>query len=311
VNTAADDGGMTSTRQVPARFVTALTTCVVLALFAAACGSDKKASTAATTTTAATANPNDGEYCQTARTWTVHEFNGGGNGFAEDPVAFEKYWGDWMTFIATATRQAPPELRDDWAVAYAFQVKQFTPILEKYDFDIERAQAEGSPAELAVGQRVDGEPTPAEQRARDTVVEYENRVCDTGQPPAADVSFAGATPNQAYCDAVNAANELAEEVEAEKWSVDAVRALVTSDELTALLDKAKKNAPAEIKADVEADADWQANQQVDVLEKFGYDARKLMLEGTHADRAIFQRSDPAIAGHYARTIAYEEQVCQA
>ena len=53
----------------------------------------------------------------------------------------------------------------------------------------------------------------------------------------------------------------------------------------------------------------QRNQQVDVLEKYGYDARKLFLEGTAADRAIFQQSDPAIAEHYARTVAYEEQVC--
>ena len=90
---------------------------------------------------------------------------------------------------------------------------------------------------------------------------------------------------------------------------DAVRAFLTSDAYKAGLDATAANAPAEIKADVIADVEWQRKQQVEVLEKFGYDVRRLLLDGTPEDRAIFQRSDPAIAGHYARTVAYEEQVC--
>jgi len=273
------------------------------------CGSSTPKATSAATKPVAKVDPTDSEYCKTARKWMVHGFNGDGSSFASDPVELRKYWGEWMDFIATATRQAPAEIRDDWPVAYDFMVKQFTPVLEKYDFDIARLKAEGSAAEIAVGERIDQDPTPDEQRAQDAVHAYEGRVCQTAQPEAADVSFAGVKANKGYCDAVKAANELAEQVAAKQWSIDAVRTFVTSDELATLANEAKQNAPAEITADVVADVDWQLNQQADVIEKFGYDARKLFLEGSAADRAIFQRSDPAIAEHYARTVAYEEQVC--
>ena len=96
--------------------------------------------------------------------------------------------------------------------------------------------------------------------------EYEDRVCQTGQPPAADVSFAGAKKNQAYCDAVQAGERVGrrDRSVATKWSIDGVRSFVTSDEFAALAAKAKANAPAEIKADVIADTDWQLNEQADV-----------------------------------------------
>jgi hypothetical protein len=272
-------------------------------------GSSTPKATSASTKPAAGADPVDSEYCQTARKWMVHELNGDGSTFASNPVALRKYWGEWLEYTSTATRQAPAEIRDDWPVAYDFMVSQFTPLLEKYDFDIARMKAEGTAAEIAVGERVDQNPTPEEQRAQDAVRAYEGRVCQTAQPEAADVSFAGVAANKAYCDAMKAANDLAEQVAAKQWSIDAVRAFVTSDELATLANEAKQNAPAEIEADVVADADWQMNQQADVIAKFGYDARKLFLEGSTADRAIFQRSDPAIAEHYARTVAYEEQVC--
>jgi hypothetical protein len=306
---------MTSTRHLSGRFLTA-TALTGLALVAVGCrSSTPKASSAATTaTTAATAaapDPNDSEYCQTARGWMVHEFNGQGDSFVGDPVAFKKYWTEYMAFIDSAKQQAPAEIRDEFPVAYE-TVKQFTPILQKYGFDVERAQAEGTPAELAVGKHMDEGPNEAEQSAQDAIHEYEGRVCQTAQPPAADVSFAGATPNKTYCEAVQAADDATgENIIAKKWSVDAVRTFVTSDAYAASYEKAKKIAPAEIKADVIADAEWSTKQQVDVLEKYGYDARKLFLEGTKADRAIFQKSDPAIADHYARTLAYEQQVCGA
>jgi hypothetical protein len=240
----------------------------------------------------------------------VHEFNGEGDSFAGDPVAFKKYWTEYMDFIATATQQSPAEIRNDWPVGYAFISTKFTPVLKKYGYDIERAKAEGTPAEAAIGRRVEAGPNPAEQRAQAAVREYEGRVCNTAQPPAADVSFEGATPNKAYCQAVRAGNEaVSRQIIAKKWSIDAVRAFVTSDAYGTGLDKVESTAPAEIKADVQADAEWSRNQQVDVIAKFGYDARKLFLEGTEADRLTFQHSDPAVADHYARALAYEQQLC--
>jgi hypothetical protein len=307
---------MTSTHHISARFLTATAALTGLALVTVGCSSSTpKATSAATTATTVVAqtapDPNDSAYCQTARKWMVHEFNGEGDAFTDDPVAFKKYWTEYMDFIATATKQSPAEIRADWPVGYD-PLQQFTPILEKYDYNIARIKAEGTPAELAVGKRMDEGPGPKAQAAQDAVHEYEGRVCQTAQPPAADVSFANVTPNKAYCEDAQAANEaVGQQIIAKKWSVDAVRTFVTSDGYAAMYDKAKANAPAEIKGDVEADADWSTNQQVDVLEKYGYDARKLFLEGSAADRAIFQKSDPAIADHYARTVAYEEQVCGA
>jgi hypothetical protein len=306
----ADDGGMTKTRPFRLRFLVAAAVSG-LALVAVGCGSSTPKATPAsnpTPTAARPVNPVDSPFCQTARKWQVHEFDGQGDQFADDPVAFKQYWNDYIEFIDTETQQSPAELRDKWPVGYAV-VKQFTPLLEKYDYDLARIKAEGTPAELALGARFDGGPKPNEQAAQDAVHEYEGRVCQTQQPPAADVSFAGAKPNQAYCNSVEAGNEAAGKVAQQKWSVDAVRTFMTSHAFQAGLDTAAAAAPVEIKADVLADVEWERNQQVDVLEKFGYDVRKLFLDGSVEDRAIFQRSDPAIADHYARTAAYEEQLC--
>jgi len=306
----ADDGGMTKTRPFPVRFLVAAAVSG-LALVAVGCGSSSPKATPAsnkTKTASPAAEPVDSQFCQTARKWQVHELNGDGDRFADDPVAFKQYWTDYVDFIATETRQSPPELRDKWPTEYA-GVKQFTPILAKYNYDIARIKAEGTPAELVVGGRFDEGPTPTQQAAQDAVHKYEGRVCQTAQPPAADVSFKGVKPNQAYCAAVAAGDEAAGAVNAEKWSIDAVRGFVTGKAFAANLDTFAATAPLEIKADVLADVDWQRNQQVDVLEKFGYDVRKLFLDGSVEDRAIFQRSDPAIADHYARTAAYEEQLC--
>jgi hypothetical protein len=320
---AADDGRMTPTRQSHARLAVAGAALVALALLTGACDSDGKPNagaasgaaatsppTAITTTTSA-GDPNASAYCQTARKWMVHELGGEGDSFAADAAAFKKYWGDYLDYIATASRQAPAEIRDDWPVGHDFVVKQFTPILAKYDYDIARVKAEGTPVELAVGKRFDDGPNPVEQRAQDAVHQYEGTVCQTAQPPAADESFRGVTVIAAYCQAVLTANDAAGQVNAKKWTVDAVRAYATGAAYTTSLDQLEASAPAEIKADVVADTEWQRHQLVAVLEKFGYDVRKLFLEGSAADRATFQRSDPAVAGHYARTVGYEEQLCGA
>ena len=54
---------------------------------------------------------------------------------------------------------------------------------------------------------------------------------------------------------------------------------------------------------------WTRDKQLPVLAKFGYDMRKVLLDGTPADRAALNKSAPAIRDHYARTLAYEQQVC--
>ena len=231
----ADDGGMTKTRPFPVRFLVAAAVSG-LALVAVGCGSSRPKATPAsskTKTASPAAEPVDSQFCQTARKWQVHELNGDGDRFADDPVAFKQYWNAYIEFVATETRQSPPELRDKWPIGYAV-VRQFTPLLEKYDYDLARIKTEGTPAELVVGGRFDEGPTPTEQAAQDAVHKYEGRVCQTAPPPTADVSFKGVKPNQAYCDSVEAGNEAAGKVAEQKWSVDAVRTFVTRALQTAI-----------------------------------------------------------------------------
>src|SRR5439155_17260421 len=155
---------MTTTRQFPARFLVAVTAVTGLALVAVGCGSSSPKATPAsspttTATTATATDPVDSPYCQTVRKWTVHEFNGEGDAFADDPVAFKRYWTDYAEFVDTATQQSPAEIRDDWTTGYDL-VRKFTPVLEKYDYDLARAQAKGTPAELALGAQLDQGPNP-------------------------------------------------------------------------------------------------------------------------------------------------------
>jgi hypothetical protein len=46
-----------------------------------------------------------------------------------------------------------------------------------------------------------------------------------------------------------------------------------------------------------------------VLEKFDYDLRRILLEGSAEDIAVFTYWDPAIVDHDSRVTAYQEQVC--
>ncbi|HEX2302623.1 MAG TPA: hypothetical protein VHH57_03280 [Gaiella sp.] len=45
--------------------------------------------------------------------------------------------------------------------------------------------------------------------------------------------------------------------------------------------------------------------------RHGYDIRRIWLDGTPEDRAVFTLSHPDVVEHDARLTAYEEQVCTA
>jgi hypothetical protein len=46
-----------------------------------------------------------------------------------------------------------------------------------------------------------------------------------------------------------------------------------------------------------------------VLEDYGYDLRRLLLEGSEADLAVFNYWDPEIRKQDGRVTTYQEQVC--
>lgn len=75
------------------------------------------------------------------------------------------------------------------------------------------------------------------------------------------------------------------------------------------LDAQVETAPSEIAADVKADTEWDRTRKPEVLEEFDYDLRRLLLEGSERDLAVFNYWDPAIRAQDGRVTAYEEQVC--
>jgi hypothetical protein len=88
-----------------------------------------------------------------------------------------------------------------------------------------------------------------------------------------------------------------------------MRKLVTGDRFTEVLDSLDEAAPAEISGDVKADTEWFRTRWSDVLAEYGYDIRRVYLDATPEDLAVFNRTHPAVLEHTSRTTAYEEQVC--
>lgn len=245
-------------------------------------------------------------YCDTHRAWQVHELKGDGDdpAIAGNPAALEKYFNEYLEFNKTSLQQAPPEIRDEWVVSERGVRTVLTPVLEKYDFDLKRIEREGTAAEQAVG-----EPTPEGLKAQDAIHAYEARVCGVDPPPAADVVFKADDSSKAYCTALSAYNSQLEKVESSRFDPDVMRTFLTADSFSEALDALEKTAPAEIAADVKAETEWFRTRWSDVIAEFDYDIRRIWLDATPEDRAVFYLSHPDVVEHSSRTTAYEEQVC--
>ncbi len=137
---------------------------------------------------------------------------------------------------------------------------------------------------------------------------FEAFTCDAGQPPAADVDFSG-EKSGAYCDAVAADKELFGAVKAAGLRPEEVREVVNSPEAKATAQELREAAPPSIKADVEAVTAWQQGQQREVLAANDYDMRTILLHGSAKERQALQLTDAATRTPFARTVAYEQQVC--
>ena len=152
-----------------------------LGVAAAGCGGTDRAEAAF-----APVDGTESAYCDTYRAWQVHELDGGTGDDQPNPAAFRAYWKDYLEFNKTSLQQAPAEIRDEWIVSDRAIRTVLTPVLEKYDFDVQRIAKEGTAAEQALG-----EPTPEVQKAQDAIHAYEDRVCGVATPPAANVAFNG------------------------------------------------------------------------------------------------------------------------
>lgn len=279
---------------------TAVVTALALAALAGCGGSDGDET--AFTPVAGTESP----YCDTFRAWQVHELEGDADdpAIAGNPAAFEKYWNEYLEYNKTSLQQAPPVIRDEWAVSERAIRTVLTPVLEKYDFDVKRIQREGTAAAKAVA-----EPPPAVQKAQATIHAYEARVCGTESPPAANVVFKAGASSEPYCAALGTYNGELGKIESSRFDPDVMRMFLTSDRFTEQLDALDETAPAEIAEDVKAETEWFRTRWKDVIAEFDYDIRRIWLDSSPEDRAVFTLSHPDVVEHSRRTTAYEEQVC--
>lgn len=272
-----------------------------VALLASAC-SDDGGGTAAAGEAAAPADPAESAYCRTALEWQVHELTPFDD---SDPATLEQYMGEYVGFYESAAGDAPAELQEDWDLALEGLTTQLVPVMERYDYDIARMQAEATPEEAAVLQ----EPPPDIAAAQDRIHAYEAEVCGAGQPaPAAGAHFTG-SPDSAYCQAVRRFDEATGTIQAAGFAPEDLQAFVTSGQAEELLTAMVDAAPEEIAADGAAVLDYERQIRLPLLAAYDYDVRRILLEGDAGERAQFQYTDPAISGPFTRTAAYDAQVC--
>ncbi len=244
----------------------------------------------------------EGEYCKAARAWAVHELEPRHD---EDPSWLKTYWGEYLEFVAIAKRTAPEAIRAHWQT-YGAQIDAQTAVLAKYGYDMRVGEEKATADEKKVFE----EPSEEAQAAFGEILTFEALTCDAGQPPAAEVDFSGEKPG-AWCEALAADKELFGAVKDAGMPPDKVREVVNSPEAKAIVQKLRDTAPPSIKADVEAVTDWQQGQQRDVLAANDYDMRAILLHGSPKERQALQLTDEAIRTPFARTVAYEQQVCGA
>jgi len=240
-------------------------------------------------------------YCDVAREWAVHEIAGVDG---SDPAAFRKYWGEYLVYVHQARKLAPERIRDDWRVNATAVREILTPLLEKYDFDLNLLYEIASDEEKAL---LD-EPPADVQRAQLDILRFEGVHCGAQQPLPADVTFTGEKPGP-YCKLVASDDKRVQALfqggghpaDVMAYFLDRDRRKLDAKELAA--------APEVIREDVRALVDWSAERQRPVLGRYGYDIRNLILDGSRKARAAFQLTDSEIRMHFARVAAYEQQVC--
>jgi len=250
----------------------------------------------------------DSPYCKTYRAWKVYELEHGEGFDQPNPSALRRFWNAYVISEETLLQQAPPEIQTEVGVKVRFIRTRLTPLMEKYGFDHERIHREGTAAE----QEAVFQAPPAEvEHAQTAQYVYEDRACGTRpSPPAADVVFTAEGSSERFCGSLSAFNGELEEIALSRFDPKVMRAVVTGDRFAEILDGLERTAPSEIAADIEADAEWFRTRWSDVLAQYGYDLRRIYLDATPEELAVFNRTHPDVLEHTSRETAYEEQVCE-
>ena len=250
----------------------------------------------------------DSPYCKTYRAWKVYELEHGEGFDQPNPSALRRFWNAYVISEETLLQQAPPEIQTEVGVKVRFIRTRLTPLMEKYGFDHERIHREGTAAE----QEAVFQAPPAEvEHAQTAQYVYEDKACGTQpSPPAADVVFTAEGSSERFCGSLSAFNGELEEIALSRFDPKVMRAVVTGDRFAEILDGLERTAPSEIAADIEADAEWFRTRWSDVLAQYGYDLRRIYLDATPEELAVFNRTHPDVLEHTSRETAYEEQVCE-
>ena len=282
------------------RHVAALTSALVLAAGAGCAGGQDGA-------TFRPAIGSDGAYCKTYRAWKVYELDHGEAFDQPNPSALRRYWNAYLVSEETMLQQAPPAIREAVAVKVSFIRTRLTPAMEAYGFDLRRMHREATPAEQAalfVGPPAVVEHAQARQYA------YEDSACGTQpSPPAAGVEFEAGASSESYCRALAGFDGVLDVVATSGFDPRVLQNVATGDRFAETLRRLEDAAPAEIAADVQADAEWFRGRWGDVVERYGYDLRRIYLDATPEDLAVFNRTHPDVVDHVAREVAYENQIC--
>ena len=250
----------------------------------------------------------DSPYCKTYRAWKVYELEHGEGFDQPNPSALRRFWNAYVISEETLLQQAPPEIQTEVGVKVRFIRTRLTPLMEKYGFDHERMHREGTAAE----QEAVFQAPPAEvEQAQTAQYVYEDKACGTRpSPPAADVVFTAERSSERFCGSLSAINGELEEIALSRFDPEVMRAVVTGDRFAEILDGLERTAPSEIAADIEADAEWFRTRWSDVVAQYGYDLRRIYLDATPEELAVFNRTHPDVLEHTSRETAYEEQVCE-
>jgi hypothetical protein len=251
----------------------------------------------------------DSAYCHAYRSWKVYELDGGGAFDQPNPAALRTWWNSYLVAEETMLREAPSEIGDAVGVKVGHIRTVMTPLLERYEFDLERIQREATAAEQAAFY---GLPLAEVEQAQEAQYAYEDRTCGAApSPPAADVVFNADDSSKPFCTALSAFNGELEKVTSSKFDPGVLRTLVTGERFSEVLDGLDDTAPTEIAADVTADTEWFRTRWSDVIAEYDYDIRNIYLEATPEDLAVFNRTHPDVLEHTSRDTAYENQVCSA
>jgi hypothetical protein len=88
-------------------------------------------------------------YCATYRAWKVYELDNGEAFDQPTPAALHAWWKAYLLSEEAMLRQAPQEIHAAVDAKVRFIRTRLTPLVEKYEFDLERMRRDGTAADQA------------------------------------------------------------------------------------------------------------------------------------------------------------------